>query len=758
MDSLKKWLESRGCSVRAVGPAHLIVALRPQGALPCPVSTLELVVGVPVTYPAEAATMTVRTETPSGLPPRMASALSLILQRIHGHAQPRGNVQSAVRWLENHLDEVLQGLLSLQDEAAAAATGTQPLQEDRPLAPLALASPPAVVAPAVIDAPRSDAAAERSLGQTLAEPPVVSEAILHDTARARPSDVLQQAAAAAPAALPPALFAEDWWPVDAHRRWEDAVRCSLLSDGMSAAEARTWVVIAQAVGADVTPESCLARYLQLRVGARRWYRRRFGRNPSSGEVCSDTPLTAAAVDVPRGNDHRVAHGSQRDVNNSQRVAATGAGVTMPSMARAESSAAAVVMATAADAGGTAVAVSGGRGLVDSESEHEDEAEGPGDDDYVDDEEDVDAPPVAVGSGGTRTGGDGAAAAEGDTAMAGAETEEELLTAAAFSRVSLSPAHRGTQLRMSGMSLRGVGVAAASRVVLNIQCTRCGSVAAAPVTLHGARVPAAGDVRDGATSDAATADDDVPADRHQQWCAKCSLLLTVALRPALLHATAGGDVIGYIDSTNARVAGLQDSSLLATCLDCGAVATFDSVVPPCMLEATCRSCYLRLRVAAKAFSVETVATASAMSALPSPPRRAAPQRIAAGKPLPDNGACKHYKHSYRWLRFPCCGIAYACDTCHDERSDHPHEWATRMICGMCAREQPWSNEVCVSCGARMGRAAGAGSSARFWEGGGGQRNRALLSRKDPHKHKGSSAKTTSNKASRVGPHKDRPEPH
>jgi hypothetical protein len=26
----------------------------------------------------------------------------------------------------------------------------------------------------------------------------------------------------------------------------------------------------------------------------------------------------------------------------------------------------------------------------------------------------------------------------------------------------------------------------------------------------------------------------------------------------------------------------------------------------------------------------------------------------GQPLPGLGTCKHYRHSYRWLRFPCCG--------------------------------------------------------------------------------------------------------
>jgi hypothetical protein len=29
-------------------------------------------------------------------------------------------------------------------------------------------------------------------------------------------------------------------------------------------------------------------------------------------------------------------------------------------------------------------------------------------------------------------------------------------------------------------------------------------------------------------------------------------------------------------------------------------------------------------------------------------------IKINTPLPLNGACQHYKKSFRWLRFPCCG--------------------------------------------------------------------------------------------------------
>ena len=74
----------------------------------------------------------------------------------------------------------------------------------------------------------------------------------------------------------------------------------------------------------------------------------------------------------------------------------------------------------------------------------------------------------------------------------------------------------------------------------------------------------------------------------------------------------------------------------------------------------------------------------------------------GQPLPKKGACKHYAHSYRWLRFPCCGRAHPCAVCHSN-SDCPaaragvETWASRMICGKCSREMPYSDSPCEHCG-------------------------------------------------------------
>jgi hypothetical protein len=73
-------------------------------------------------------------------------------------------------------------------------------------------------------------------------------------------------------------------------------------------------------------------------------------------------------------------------------------------------------------------------------------------------------------------------------------------------------------------------------------------------------------------------------------------------------------------------------------------------------------------------------------------------ITVGLPLPEFGTCKHYRHSQRWLRFPCCGKAYPCDICHEDectQNNGDQVWANRMICGHCSTEQQVS-ATCKAC--------------------------------------------------------------
>lgn len=58
-----------------------------------------------------------------------------------------------------------------------------------------------------------------------------------------------------------------------------------------------------------------------------------------------------------------------------------------------------------------------------------------------------------------------------------------------------------------------------------------------------------------------------------------------------------------------------------------------------------------------------------------------------------------------------------------------ELATRMICGFCSKEQPFStNKPCVRCDKML-----SGTRSSHWEGGKGCRNQVTMSRKDSRKY-------------------------
>ena len=110
-------------------------------------------------------------------------------------------------------------------------------------------------------------------------------------------------------------------------------------------------------------------------------------------------------------------------------------------------------------------------------------------------------------------------------------------------------------------------------------------------------------------------------------------------------------------------------------------------------------------------------------------------ITPGQPLPDLGACSHYKKSFRWYRFPCCNRVYPCDKCHDAdpaAEKHEMQWANRVICGKCSKEQSVSMSECSGC--REGL-RGKGRETSHWEGGKGTRDQTRMSKKDSKKYTG-----------------------
>ncbi|WIA08276.1 hypothetical protein OEZ85_007719 [Tetradesmus obliquus] len=203
---------------------------------------------------------------------------------------------------------------------------------------------------------------------------------------------------------------------------------------------------------------------------------------------------------------------------------------------------------------------------------------------------------------------------------------------------------------------------------------------------------------------------------------------------------------------------------ATCGDCDAVGALRALQVGVPASRKCSHCHRTMACSIPSASFlprgppKAASAAAAAGARGPRLRKAGGGGVGAavlqeGSPLPHKGACKHYRHSYRWLRFPCCGQRYACDLCHEEATADGHDaaWATRMVCGFCSREQPL-DKACRHCGRKLATSAAqpTGRNTQFWEGGKGCRDVKRLDRRDAHKYRNSKAKTKSAKSKRVGP--------
>ncbi|KAK2917854.1 uncharacterized protein si:dkey-24l11.2 [Channa argus] len=283
-------------------------------------------------------------------------------------------------------------------------------------------------------------------------------------------------------------------------------------------------------------------------------------------------------------------------------------------------------------------------------------------------------------------------------------------------IKISDPRRGTEVKMMGLRLgENTATVAAQLITVCLQCNRC--KVTADLTLTG-RAPCTAQ------------------------CEKCNSSINAAFRPCLLHHYS--DVLGYLDLHNAAPADLvlQDCVLIVGCLSCSQASPVQKVPYGQTKEFNCEHCHSKLSIMAESTKfqyihpriVKTDSSAVNYKSIKDP-------GVQKGKPLPEKGTCKHFKQSHRWLRFPCCGRAYPCDVCHDEDQDHPLELATRMICGHCAKEQPYGNgKPCISCGGMMTR----GTRTSHWEGGLGCRNKVKMSRNDRQKYANTN-KTVSRKA-------------
>lgn len=326
-------------------------------------------------------------------------------------------------------------------------------------------------------------------------------------------------------------------------------------------------------------------------------------------------------------------------------------------------------------------------------------------------------------------------------------------------LELEPEHKGTEIRLLGIkAMQGCVGVQVELLHLQLTCADCRTTTQVYLS--------------GADEDACDA---------KTWCEGCSGLISVHLRPTLLHAESSR--LCYVDCVRCVVTDMLPSVLMSTCEACDAPNVHkQEFLRNRMVHGTCFECHSKYVFGAESIKIEQVTPcdpgkscradgtrkqagdndADPMDEIAeelrylrkkakSDPRQ---QLIKLGSPLPQMGACKHFKKSYKWYRFACCGRAFPCPECHVE-SGCPAAalgaHASRMICGKCSMEQAYSPaRACEKCGFSMQPKGSA-----HWDDGAGTRNLAVMSAKDAKKFKGglrqanSKVKTGSQKSARVG---------
>ncbi|KAH9907492.1 hypothetical protein F4778DRAFT_543259 [Xylariomycetidae sp. FL2044] len=210
------------------------------------------------------------------------------------------------------------------------------------------------------------------------------------------------------------------------------------------------------------------------------------------------------------------------------------------------------------------------------------------------------------------------------------------------------------------------------------------------------------------------------------CKKCASPFAIKFRPEMVHLNSVR--AGFVDVSGCTVADMLPSTFIPTCARCSTPSHGLVSVRGEVITNVCRECHGKFTFKIPDVKFLAITPGGVLPPSTGPRRRQEKLGLHAGEPLPGRGACAHYRRSYRWFRFSCCGKVHACDRCHDEAADHPQEWANRMICGWCSREQNYAVEACGFCGRSVIGKKGKG----FWEGGKGTRDRTMMSRKDKRK--------------------------
>ncbi|KAL7622232.1 hypothetical protein AAE478_007735 [Parahypoxylon ruwenzoriense] len=264
------------------------------------------------------------------------------------------------------------------------------------------------------------------------------------------------------------------------------------------------------------------------------------------------------------------------------------------------------------------------------------------------------------------------------------------------------AERGTAMSFPSVELHGIELLQVSILNICVKCERCKTLN--DITGLGPGVEKAGS------------------------CRKCATAFAAKFRQEMVHQ--GSIRAGFIDVSGCTVADMLPSTFVPTCSRCSTSSQGLISVRGEAVTNVCRECHAKFTFKIPEVKFLAITPGGALRLPATGPRKRQEEKLGlqAGEALPGRGACAHYRRSYRWFRFSCCGKVHACDKCHDAASDHAQEWANRMICGWCSREQNYAAEACAFCGRSVIGKKGRG----FWEGGKGTRDKTRMSRKDKRK--------------------------
>ena len=212
------------------------------------------------------------------------------------------------------------------------------------------------------------------------------------------------------------------------------------------------------------------------------------------------------------------------------------------------------------------------------------------------------------------------------------------------RLSLNPQHRGTQLLIGELHMVGLGILKSSMLRVQVLCVRCETRS---------------DIEFGPSNGA--------SNPVAQRCARCGIHHSLRYRPEMVHEHS--DSLGYVDLVNCECFDLLPCDLFGTCLECFTEAPIKQLQRGQAFDSNCRQCHTRLMCRFDQFEFARLTPAALIQEEPKQDtrgRKAAelinPAEVAAAKnrkkeqallkvgtALPNKGSCKHYKHSYRWMR-------------------------------------------------------------------------------------------------------------